>query len=148
MAIIEGSTATLTSPALSRYARTASRRRPSISKLTSTQSPFERLRTDNSLRSAKRVTRAPSSRTQNSPLSRSALDTSTPNRLQLVPRASKWCAWTAVLGRIGRCDGLHVPLPDARRDRDPTHLPALLRCKHGRLQRRRWILQMRGYVHG
>src|SRR5712692_3546146 len=146
MASIDGSTATLTRPALSSYARSDSRSSSSVSALTSTHAPSDWLSAASSLRSEKRVMRAPSSRTQNSPLSSCVCDTPSPNRLQLVPRASKWWASTAGLGRIRRRHRLDVPLPDARRDREAADVETLLRRDHGWLQRRGGILQMRGDV--
>src|SRR5216683_951909 len=146
MASIDGSTATLTRPALSSYARSDSRSSSSISALTSTHAPSDWLSAASSLRSEKRVMRVPSSRTQNSPFSSCVWDTPSPNRLQLVPRASKWWASTAGLGRIRRRHRLDVPLPDARRDREAADVETLLRREHRWLQRRGGILQMRGHI--
>src|SRR5216684_2615446 len=146
MASIDGSTATLTRPALSSYARSDSRSSSSVSALTSTHPPSDWLSAASSLRSEKQVMRAPSSRTQNSPFSSCVWETPSPNRLQLVPSASKWWASTAGLGRIRRRHRLDVPLPDARRDREAADVETLLRRDHGWLQRRGGILQMRGHV--
>src|SRR5712691_2442550 len=143
---MEGSTAALTSPALSSYARNASRSTDSISALTSTHSPSAPLSRASSLRSEKRVMRVPSSRTQNSPCNSCVGVTRSPNRLQLVPSASKWWASTLGLRGIGRCHRLDVALPDTRRDRDPADGPALLCREHCGLEGRGRILQVGGYV--
>src|SRR5437879_13919832 len=140
MATIEGSTAASTSPPLTSFARRASRSSDSSSGLTSTHSPSERLRVVSSLQSEKRVMRAASLRTQNSPRTSSVRDTPIPKRLHDVPSASKWWASTAPLRGIGRRHRLHVALPDTWRDGHAAHSVVLLGYQHRRLQRRRWVL--------
>src|SRR5260370_14384575 len=144
MASIDGSTATLTRPALSSYARSDSRSSSSVSALTSTHAPSDWLSAASSLRSEKRVIRVPSSRTQNSPFSSCVWDTPSPNRLQLVPRASKWWASTAGLGRLRRRHWLDRPPPCPRRDREAADLETPPRPAPGWLERRGGILQIPG----
>src|ERR1700694_2047108 len=116
MASIDGRTATLTRPPLISNARSDSRNTSSVSALTATHRPPAALIFEISLEGEKRVSRAPSLRTQASPsISRSG-DMPKPKTLQLVPRASKWCDSSAWLRGIRGRDRRYVGLLHRGRD--------------------------------
>src|SRR6266702_6187323 len=125
MAIIDGSTATLTRPPLISNARSDAQSSCSSSGEMSThaEAAFSR---ESSLDSSNRVMRAATLRTQSSPSTRSP----SPKRLHVVPIARKRSS-----GRIGRRHRLDIRRPHGR-------------SEHRWLQRCAWVLDVGRHVRG